>query len=106
MDNVRAEIRKMRAQYYDSDKTLLGMPVSYDSLDDIENNLKSGRFRVELEGWDFEGIFKGKSGTTLTVIYTGSRDVGTPPNFPRWSYHNLFNIYSAVKSTVFRRYHF
>lgn len=97
MDNERSlpEMRKAvqsyREELYSGDKSLLNRRKRFDSLEELEENLETSQFNIDLDGWHFECLFHQGVGDSLYVIYDGAHTAGAKlPLFPRWSYHNMF----------------
>lgn len=65
--------------------------IEYASCDEIRENLKSSRFRIDYRGYHFECLFSENNSYTknLYVIYNGARKEGIMPYFPRWTYHGI-----------------
>ena len=111
LEKMRDNIKHFREKYYSFNKKLIGMDSRrYDSLKDLQENIDSGRFHLDLEGNLFECFFhhnKDKKPRYLYVFYSGARippekssheqDKSlhrynrTDPLFRRWGYYSLID---------------
>lgn len=88
--DIKKEIKEFRDKWYGHDKEILARKRQYGSLEELEVELESSQFAIDLEGYHYECLFKEQAGEYLYVIYNGARYTDLP-EFPRWGYHNLFN---------------
>lgn len=88
--HIKEEITTFRDKWYSYDKELIKYKKKYTSLDELAEKLDSSQFAIDLEGYHYECLFKYNPGDYLYVVYNGAR-FAELPEFPRWSYYNLFN---------------
>lgn len=88
--DIKKEIKEFRDKWYSHDKEILARKRQYGSLEELEVELESSQFAIDLEGYHYECLFKEQAGEYLYVIYNGARYTDLP-EFPRWGYHNLFD---------------
>lgn len=77
----------------------------YSSLQDLKKNLEDGRFSIDINDAHYECLFHYKPSKTLYVIFDGARLSSRMPNFPRWTYHNLFDgSYIGIEDPMYFKY--
>ena len=70
----------------------------YESLDDLEENLTEGQFKIMLSGYHFSSVFQHRPGKKLYVILSeamGLREwiseTQMKPRYSRWSYASVLD---------------
>lgn len=97
-------IHKQREKYIHT-AALHTKPQQYTSLQDLKENLCNGRFNIDINNAHYECLFHHKTGDNLYVIFDGARLTSRMPNFPRWTYHNMFDgSYLGIEDPMYFKY--
>ena len=90
-NKFNSEIKQKRDNIYKPSNKILNKYKHFQSLNEIDEFIESGRFSVNINNVLFNFLFNKKQNSKkLYVIYNGAKGKHVP-SFPRWSYYNLFD---------------
>lgn len=100
LSDMRRRIEIFRNHYYEADNNILNDSVEYGSLAELREKIKSGCFRIDLNGSRYECMLHMKSDKPqkLYVLFGGARTPMSQFNqttFVRWSYHSLVETFQG-----------
>ena len=112
LNKLQEDIKKLRKYYYYDKNVIREASKSYNSINELRDNMEMGNFHISIDSVRFDCFVRGKKGTKpekLYVIYTGGRpDLEVDPYFVRWSYYPLIesldSMILCISDPMFQKY--